>query len=222
MEGSCTTTDGACSVTWRSQGSAPANGRVTVLATAIGEESYTDVNANGVFDSGDSFTDIPEAFRDDNENGTYDGAATDGFFLDFDQDGAYDAADGLFNGLLCQHPTLCSTRNSVAVNDSILVIKSGPAVNITPSTGTLTAPGTVTFTLSDANGNPPPNDATVSVSTTNGQLLFGASGNVGCAFAPVVWPVSVASDGTASSGTLTITVTTARGIATAATITVND
>lgn len=61
-------------------------GRTTVLAYAVGEETfvdangnglydYVDANSNGVYDSGtdtlESFTDLPEAFLDHNEDGVY-------------------------------------------------------------------------------------------------------------------------------------------------------
>ena len=48
---------GTCSVQLRSSNPRPANGRVTVLAYASGEESFIDANGNNVFDSGDNHTD---------------------------------------------------------------------------------------------------------------------------------------------------------------------
>lgn len=63
--GSCQTTSGACSVNWTSQDPRPTidnlngttgnAGRVTILATAVGEESFTDQNGNGTFDTGEPF-----------------------------------------------------------------------------------------------------------------------------------------------------------------------
>jgi hypothetical protein len=50
----------------------PSDGRVTVLAYALGEEDFVDNNANNVFDAGDTFTDkIPAAYRDDSESGAW-------------------------------------------------------------------------------------------------------------------------------------------------------
>lgn len=73
---SCTTTkvDGisSCKVTFSSQNPRPSNGRVSVLAYASGTKDYTDVNGNNKYDSTDSLINIGDAFRDDNENGTYD------------------------------------------------------------------------------------------------------------------------------------------------------
>ncbi|MGH8399398.1 MAG: hypothetical protein ACRETA_14345, partial [Gammaproteobacteria bacterium] len=54
----CTTTGGACTVTWTSQNPRPdpsikgpaVKDHAEILAYAIGEESWTDTNANGIFD----------------------------------------------------------------------------------------------------------------------------------------------------------------------------
>lgn len=55
----------------------PLGGRVTVLATTKGQESYIDINGNGRFDTNEYYSgyDLPEAFVDHNENGIYDGLA---------------------------------------------------------------------------------------------------------------------------------------------------
>ncbi|MEL0654686.1 hypothetical protein V6257_06585 [Pseudoalteromonas issachenkonii] len=55
----------------------PLGGRVTVLATAKGQESFIDINGNGRFDTNEYYSgyDLPEAFVDHNENGFYDGLA---------------------------------------------------------------------------------------------------------------------------------------------------
>src|ERR1035437_5383174 len=48
--GTCNTVAGACSAIFTTQGVRPTNGRATVLAYAVGEESFIDFNANGVAD----------------------------------------------------------------------------------------------------------------------------------------------------------------------------
>ncbi|MBH0028891.1 MULTISPECIES: hypothetical protein [unclassified Pseudoalteromonas] len=55
----------------------PLGGRVTVLVTAKGQESFIDINGNGLFDTNEYYSgyDLPEAFVDHNENGVYDGLA---------------------------------------------------------------------------------------------------------------------------------------------------
>lgn len=56
----------ACTVTFRSQGTRTANGRVSILAYVAGEEDFIDANGNNVYDCSETFTDLGLAFRDDN------------------------------------------------------------------------------------------------------------------------------------------------------------
>ncbi|MDN3377759.1 MULTISPECIES: hypothetical protein [unclassified Pseudoalteromonas] len=53
----------------------PLGARATVLVTAKGQESFIDINGNGLFDSNEYYSgyDLSEAFVDHNESGTYDG-----------------------------------------------------------------------------------------------------------------------------------------------------
>ncbi|MCH4246740.1 MAG: Ig-like domain-containing protein [Acinetobacter populi] len=76
VDGSCSTSDGQCSVTIRTQNPRPADGRVSVLAYVEGDKSYTDVNGDNTYTIGtDKLTsNIGSFFRDDNENNTYDSA----------------------------------------------------------------------------------------------------------------------------------------------------
>ena len=105
-------------------------GRSTILVTTIGEESFVDSNGNGLYDQGEFWTNLPEAFRDDNEDGVHtpsqrkdcddpildDDVCKAGFdedFVDFNTNGVYDLndrpkaaaesslPDGLYNGVLC-------------------------------------------------------------------------------------------------------------------------
>jgi hypothetical protein len=46
-------------------------GRSTILAYAIGEETFIDANGNGQYDAGEAFSDMPEAFIDHNEDGVF-------------------------------------------------------------------------------------------------------------------------------------------------------
>ncbi|WP_231620112.1 beta strand repeat-containing protein [Pseudoalteromonas sp. NGC95] len=182
IEPSCTTSNGACSVTWTSSNprpftdplyensilekcdsglpcplgilnndysvDLPLGGRATVLAYAIGEETFSDLNGNGYFDSEDFFEDlfdIPEAFVDHNEDGIYggkdcaDGTALpctkdasigDEFedFIDFDGSGTWTTGNGLYNGLLClesdETAGICS-RKMVNVFQNQEIVMSG-------------------------------------------------------------------------------------------------
>lgn len=67
--GSCQTSDGRCSVALESQefrprGQSPAwnNCRVSVLAYAVGQETFSDLNSNYRYDQGEPFDDLPDAF----------------------------------------------------------------------------------------------------------------------------------------------------------------
>jgi len=50
----------------------PRDGLVTVIAVFTGEEQYTDLNASGIYEPGDPFTDLPQPFVDSNDNSKYD------------------------------------------------------------------------------------------------------------------------------------------------------
>ena len=52
-----------CKSDLRSQGTRTANGRVSVLAYVQGEEDFVDLNRNNVYDAGEPFTDLGNAFR---------------------------------------------------------------------------------------------------------------------------------------------------------------
>jgi len=126
VEPSCSTVNGSCSVTWTSSDPRVADHRITILATALGHETFFDTNGNNIFDdadgdpildAGDSndlnvdsgfgnypaqasgFIDMSEAWRDDNENSVYDNGET---FIDFNEDSTFSNADSLFNGPQCQ------------------------------------------------------------------------------------------------------------------------
>lgn len=56
---------GQCSVRFCAANPRPADGRITILAYALGEESFTDANGNNLFESGEAFQDLGEPFRND-------------------------------------------------------------------------------------------------------------------------------------------------------------
>lgn len=62
-----------CTVPFISQNPRPVGGRVSVLAFAEGLKQFTDANGNNAYDPGtDAILDQGDAYRDDNENGSYD------------------------------------------------------------------------------------------------------------------------------------------------------
>jgi len=50
----------------------PVDGRVTITAYALGEESFIDLNGNNVYDIGEPFQDLGNIFKDRNFDGSYD------------------------------------------------------------------------------------------------------------------------------------------------------
>jgi len=62
--------DSRCSVSIRSQGGRPANGLVTIMAYAAGEEDFDDANGNNTYDCGETFRDLTLAYRDDTMTST--------------------------------------------------------------------------------------------------------------------------------------------------------
>jgi hypothetical protein len=249
--GSCTTpsnypalpsaADGTCTVTWTSANPRPltssdappllASGRATILATTIGEESFTDTNGNGYWDTGEPFVNLGEPYRDDNENGVHDSAE---FFLDFNHNGMWDPGDGTFKGITCTgSPVTCST-STLAIGVSHLVIMSTSAASVAitslsvPPGFTANNPltiahsgappaapstGSINFNVQDQNGNPMAAGTTVAVTadaaigTISGQ---GASWTIGCrtAVGGENLTVTLTAGATAGSvGNITITVT---------------
>jgi hypothetical protein len=144
IEPSCATTNGRCTVTWTSAEPRVADHRITILATAIGHESFFDTNGNNSFDTNDGaaisslasssgferiapqssgFVDMTEAWRDDNENKQYDAGE---IFLDFNNDNTFSSEDGLFNGPQCQGTTCADVeKRSIHVRKALALIMSG-------------------------------------------------------------------------------------------------
>ncbi|CAH9051542.1 hypothetical protein PSECIP111854_00766 [Pseudoalteromonas sp. CIP111854] len=126
----------------------PLAGRATLIAITDGEENFNDVNGNGLFDENEFSLvyDVPEAFRDDNEDGVYGGTnclpdsvtnpcsplnSDAGHFeklWDGNSDGAFTDRDRKYNGLSCtveqQAANQCS-KSIIDVFDSAEIIMSG-------------------------------------------------------------------------------------------------
>ncbi|QQX80432.1 Ig-like domain-containing protein [Shewanella sp. KX20019] len=208
---SCVTVSGECSVTWASQNPRPLNGRATITATAIGEESFPDSNGNGRFDA-DEFAlfsgngidgqpyDMDEAFNDYNENQLYDKSALEEL-IDFDNDGSFTLRDGLYNGVLCSDPVHngcadgVSNSKSINIRSSLVLIMSGSTAYgsnliVTDSSadnGNETLDlfgieaGQVSLTIMDVNGQQMPAGSKVNMTATAGSVVSKSS---------YVWPSS--------------------------------
>ncbi|MCL1046067.1 hypothetical protein L2737_12105 [Shewanella electrodiphila] len=137
----------------------PYGGRATITATAIGEESFPDLNGNGRFDAdemneflngtdvtGEKF-DLDDAFNDYNEDTVFNPQAADSLkgldggaleeLIDFNVNTVFDTADGLYNGVLCSDPVHAgcadgvSDSKSLFVRRSIVIVMSGSTAVVT-------------------------------------------------------------------------------------------
>lgn len=118
-------------------------GRATITATAIGEESFPDLNGNGRFDAseltefrngvdvtGQPF-DLNDAFNDYNEDtlfnpqqaGGQSGGALEEL-VDFNANGTFDVKDGLYNGVLCSSSAHAGCADGVNNSKSLYVRRS--------------------------------------------------------------------------------------------------
>jgi hypothetical protein len=226
--GNCTTANGTCSVNWVSANPRPTPadhpptlraGRTTILATAIGEESFTDTNGNGYYDSGEPFDDVGEPYRDDNENGTYELGE---YFLDFNQNHMRDAPTGSFVGITCSGSSCTSTTAAIGASLKLVMSASTPD-GIQPVNGT-TLPalthGTTnnySFLIQDANLNPMPAGTKVTVAVNGSGVTANAptTYTVPCTTDPTTYVFSLTAQATFTAGNsvqLTITVQSPSGL----------
>jgi hypothetical protein len=238
IESACATTDGGCIVNWTSSDPRPGaliddlagqtGGRVTIVATAIGEESFLDQDGDFVYDAGEAFGDLEERFRDDNENQSFD-IGVDGFFMDFNLSGTHDAADGGFNGLLCSSG--CSADPTLGISAEAILVMGTEELDMVPSADPLViAPGdteTITIAVRDLNGNFPAAETVIEATeTTNGSLVGKKTWTVpdSCGHAPGPYYATfdIEADDESGTGTLFIEGTTPGGLVTVLRVQVID
>ena len=119
IQPSCVTADGKCTVTWQTSSSKnmPVSLLTTITAWTLGEESFTDLNGNGIFDDSDTtFEDRVEPFVDATfGDGAFNEAAGDLIVNVVNgndttgTNGVHDIGDGLLNSPNCTHSSLCNT-----------------------------------------------------------------------------------------------------------------
>ena len=188
----CRTTNGRCSVTWRSEDFRPLDGRVTILAFASGNETFTDTNSNGRYDQGEPFEDLPEAYL--NINDDHDDLAalfaehnSDERFVDLadatnqnQPNGNYDQGNGVYNGTLCySDDTAVCSKEKVTVRKSwVLAMSSQIGVFTLFSDEDCTTPtdsvaaSTVYVLASDINGNSLPSGTKVGLGDHKSSQIF--------------------------------------------------
>jgi len=151
IDASCITNEsGACTVKWRNQNPKPASGKVTILATALGNESFIDTNGNGTYDTSDIFTtgssctynvpfssstnhpdacdDLGEAYLDRNQSNSYElGEVFVDLFGDNNSlvpDGNRTPGNGIYDGILCSTSSTNCTKNTVTVREDLTIVLS--------------------------------------------------------------------------------------------------
>ncbi len=229
---SCVTKGGLCSVDLRSGAPRQANGRVTVLAYALGEETLKDNNGNNLYDSGDSFTDkSPDIFRDDNESGSWTagepciGPNTNG--------SCSTPGDGQYNGVLRQPPL--PSPQSLYVSAQLVQIFSGSnaAITFSPAAATCDANLTaqIAVTLKDLSGNILPAGTQVSFGALFGLTVAPVlpSGfkvpnvvlGIGQSVVTPTYVITVGCPSLTAPGAMSVTVTTPNGVTTTGSVKIN-
>ncbi|MCU8003942.1 MULTISPECIES: hypothetical protein [unclassified Shewanella] len=118
-------------------------GRATITATAIGEESFPDLNGNGRFDASEMTTfltgkdvtgqsfDLNDAFNDYNEDGIFNPQQASGQLggeleelIDFNSNGVFDVKDDKYNGVLCSDPVHAGCADGISQSKSLYVRRS--------------------------------------------------------------------------------------------------
>ncbi|MGA1863847.1 MAG: hypothetical protein ACMUHX_02170, partial [bacterium] len=169
--------DGVCEVKWHSANPRPPDGLSQVLAFCIGEESFKDLNSNGLYDANEPLTnDLAEPFRDDNQNGIHDEGE---WYWDYNTNGEFDGEpNGIYNGTLCSDAAEAAgacTKELVYVHASITLLMSGSfaTINFYPDPVDLTGEEaqTVLITIADINNNPMPYKTKVELILTNGKFV---------------------------------------------------
>lgn len=157
----CLTKNGTCSVVWTSQTARVPDHRITILAYALGHETFFDTNGNNIFDDADiskdingtpvtdlacltnsgvakkctgngmdieaylpsGFSDLGDAFRDDNEDGIWNLGEK---YLNTKNSDTYLSADGKFNGPQCES-ALCGKgqANKTYIRKALVMSMSG-------------------------------------------------------------------------------------------------
>ncbi len=181
---------GMCSVKLRSAQPKPANGRVTVLAYALGEEDFLDRNGNNRCDRCDAALTgtlsefvpkqdkSPDIYRDDNEDGRWTAGEP---CLGPNRNGQCSTpGDARYNGVL-RNPSPAAAAQTLYVSRQVVHLFSGSRAYIAgpldPVSGRPVAlrcaadeAVDVTFTVQDINRNPMPAGTTIELST-----LFGSA-----------------------------------------------
>lgn len=224
-----------CTVSIRSQNPRPANGRVSILAYAAGEEDFVDANFNNVYDCGETFTDLGTAYRDDNESGTFD---TGEFSVPRNVSASTCAAgvapspqigDGVWGAADVRRQGVIVFASSTAVITAGSLVAVTPISGSSPVTNGLTS---IIVTVADTNGNSMPTGSKIVFSAIDdgfsvpGYLIASCTVSSGLTYTlentstPSSFPVSLAF--CTAGDSLNVKVTSPLGAVTERTFTVTN
>jgi len=207
------TSSSACAVTIRSQGTRPTGtglaGKVAILAYTPGEEDFIDANSNNIYDGGETFSDLGNAYRSDNLDQVFDAGE-----FSVPRAGSSTCTGGT-NG----RPNTCDGvwgANDVRVQSTVIFATGSakfPAVN--PSPLPIATPD---FALGDLNDNSMPTGTTIVVVGRAGST----AGSCAATFTPAIVPntlsktqVFIRPDPTCVVGDFVdVTITTPNGVVT--------
>lgn len=195
--GSCQISNGACSVTLESQefrprSQAPAwnNCRVTVLAYAVGQETFTDLNSNYRYDAGEPFSDLADAFVNAHPRlRTHFDPLTDTLIKFIDSGQTVPVADGKWgNAHVRGHVEIVFSARSVQFCRANYTAPTGPTHSCAPGSGNQIAAlslgscepnqprsATLEFALTDQNGNPLAAESSVKVEAESPGITVGTA-----------------------------------------------
>lgn len=203
-----------CSVKIRSQSPRPTNGRVSILAYAAGEEDFVDLNFNNVYDTGvDTFTDLGNSFRDDNENGSFDGGE-----FSVPRAGLVSSGNNC-PGLLGKPGSCDGVWGPADVRKQATIVFASSQAIISALSQTATS---LTYSVSDINGNSMPTGSKISVtaasSSGNCIIVSGGSNVLPNTLSPASFSTGYVN--CANGDTISVSVTSPSGTVTTRTYTV--
>lgn len=172
----CVVTGGTsqCSSTIRTQGTRPANGRVSILAYVQGEKDFVDANFNNVYDAGETFTDLGNAYRSDINDQAIPSANANSSNWTY-RLGEFSVPRGDANTLVAcaggesGRPNTCDGKwGAIDVRKQQLVIFAS-SVPLDPTSTATVARTSISLSLSDLNGNSMPTGSALTASKVSGS-----------------------------------------------------
>ena len=161
-----------CSVVFETQNPRPAGGRASVLAYTEGTKDYIDVNGNNKFDAGDQLLNIGDAYRDDNENGTYETARGEFLIPRGVGNGTPSCANS--GGPFPSRQDTCDSSLQTTVRQQAVILFSSSNVDLVTSS---VSRGSVSFVLRSKQNSliPVPAGTTIASTATDSNTTDGAA-----------------------------------------------